>query len=175
MLAPRSFLAPLLLALSARATNVCNLQTQQQQQNPTTRTYAMIKPDVAGDREKVDLIKKRIQKAGLVIVREQRDQLSKHTCAQFYAEHQEREFFDSLVNFMSSGPVLKLELAGDNAVQQWRQLIGPTNSARAREEAPETLRALFGTDGQRNAAHGSDSAESAEREINLMFDDQGDG
>ena len=70
---------------------------------------------------------------------------------------------------MTSGPVLKLELEGPDAVARWRELIGPTNSNKARDDAPGSVRALFGTDGQRNAAHGSDAAESAAREIGLMF------
>ena len=86
-------------------------------------------------------------------------------------EHRERHFFSELVKFMSSGPVVKLELSGDDAVKRWRALLGPTNSVKAQKEAHKWIRALFGTDGQCNAAHGSDATESAARELALMFKD----
>ena len=63
----------------------------------------------------------------------------------------------------------KMELSGDDAIAKWRALIGPTDSNKAREEAPDSVRAKFGTDNQRNAAHGSDSTESAARELAMMF------
>ena len=85
------------------------------------------------------------------------------------AEHAERPFFAALVAFVSGGQVLKMELSGDDAIAKWRALIGPTDSNKAREEAPDSVRAKFGTDNQRNAAHGSDSTESAARELAMMF------
>ena len=132
-------------------------------------TFAMIKPDVADDDVAVTEIKRLIAGAGLKIEREERCKLSKRECETFYAEHCERPFFGGLVKFMSSGKSVKLELSGKHAIKRWRQLIGPTNSLKAREEAPGSVRALFGSDGCRNAAHGSDSPESAAREIALMF------
>lgn len=161
-------------------------------------TYAMIKPDVASDETKVTAIKAQIEESGLSIEREERCRLSRKQCEAFYAEHAGRSFFGDLVKFMSSGPVVKLELSGSNAIKRWRELIGPTNSEAAREKAPGSIRALFGTDNQRNAAHGSvrtqsplercplllrmlieptrvrlsgwqDSPESAAREIAMMF------
>ena len=77
---------------------------------------------------------------------------SRRDCEIFYAEHAERAFFGGLVSFMSSGPVVKLELSGKDAIKRWRALIGPTSSEKARVEAPSSLRALYGTDNQRNAA-----------------------
>ena len=132
-------------------------------------TFAMIKPDVASNEEAVAAIKAQILGAGLTIEREERCRLSQSLCETFYEEHKERPFFGGLVEFMSSGPVIKLELAGPDAIKTWRGLIGPTNSDKAREEAPDSVRALFGADGQRNAAHGSDAPESAARELGLMF------
>ena len=132
---------------------------------PTERTYAMLKPDVASDVETVLKIKAMIVDAGFTIVREESALLTEQQCAQFYAEHAERSFFGELTSFMSSGPVLKLELEAPDAIKRWRALIGPTNSHKAREEAPATIRALFGKDGQENAAHGSDAPEAAAREI----------
>lgn len=136
---------------------------------PVERTYAMLKPDVASDAEVVSKIKTMIADEGLTIVREQKTRLTRKQCEEFYAEHSSRSFFGSLTGFMSSGPVLKLELEGPGAIKKWRAMIGPTNSHKAREEAPKSIRALFGKDGQMNAAHGSDAPESAAREIGLMF------
>jgi nucleoside-diphosphate kinase len=119
------------------------------------RVLAMLKPDVAKDSATVNGIKAMIDGAGLTIEREERCRLSRRQCETFYAEHAERSFFPDLVRFMSSGPVIKLELSGSDAVKRWRTLLGPTNSAVAREKAPKSVRALFGTDQQRNAAHGS--------------------
>lgn len=70
---------------------------------------------------------------------------------------------------MSSGPVIVMELAKENAIQAWRELIGPTNSRKAREVQPNSIRAKYGTDEQCNAVHGSDSEASAEREIRFFF------
>merc|ERR1711935_883912 len=109
-----------------------------------------------------------INEAGLTIVREERCRLSRTECEEFYAEHSERPFFPGLVKFMSGGDVVKLELQGENAVRRWRELIGPTNSETARKEAASSIRALYGKDNQRNAAHGSDSLESAARELALI-------
>ena len=133
------------------------------------RTFAMLKPDIAADEATVRQIKARIEDAGLAIEREERGVLTREQCEEFYLEHQDRPFYASLVDFMCSGEVVKLELSGDDAVARWRALIGPTNSTVAREREPDSLRALYGTDGQANAAHGSDAPESAQRELALMF------
>ncbi len=74
---------------------------------------------------------------------------------------------------MTSGPVLALQLMGSDAVTAWRQLLGPTDPAKARQEAASSIRARYGTDGTNNAAHGSDSPENAEREINFFFPESG--
>lgn len=132
-------------------------------------TFAMIKPDVASDAAAVADIKRLIVEAGFVIEREKSTHLSLSKCESFYAEHKERVFFGELTEFMSSGPVVMLELSGEGAIKGWRQLIGPTNSDKARAEAPGSVRALFGADQQRNAVHGSDSPEAAAREIALML------
>ena len=123
----------------------------------------------AEENDLVAACKSLISEAGLTIEREERCRLSRRDCEAFYAEHKERSFFQGLVSFMSSGPVVKMELSGKDAIKGWRTLIGPTNSNTAREQAPSSIRARFGTDQQRNAAHGSDSPESASREIGLMF------
>jgi len=98
-----------------------------------------------------------------------RPQLSKDQAESFYAEHTGKPFFAGLIDFMTSGPVVALALAGVGAIKAWRDMMGPTNTARARAEAPRSLRALYGTDGTRNATHGSDSEASASREIKFFF------
>lgn len=133
------------------------------------RTYAMIKPDVSGNRKAVEEIRKLIAGADLTIVREERCRLSLALCEEFYAEHNERPFFPGLVKFMRSGKIIKLDLEGEDAVRRWRELLGPTNSDVARQEKPASVRARYGKDVQRNCAHGSDSLKSAVRELELMF------
>jgi len=87
----------------------------------------------------------------------------------FYEEHKGKPFFDSLIEYMSSGPCAALILSKENAIQDWRELMGPTKPDQARIEKPKSIRALFGTDTTRNACHGSDSPKSAEREIAFFF------
>lgn len=76
----------------------------------------------------------------------------------FYAEHKGKPFFEGLTQRMSSDAIVAMELVADDAVNKWRKLIGPTNSETARKEAPNSIRALYGTDGSKNAVHGSDSS-----------------
>jgi nucleoside diphosphate kinase len=93
-------------------------------------TFAMLKPDIASNKRAVADVKQMITDAGLTIEREERCKLSRTACEMFYAEHKERAFFKDLVKFVTSAPVIKLQLSGDNAIAKWRQLIGPTNSAK---------------------------------------------
>ena len=120
----------------------------------------------------------RIEAEGFTIIAKKRVRLSKKQAQAFYAEHAGRSFYENLTDFMSSGPVVALVLERKNAIAAWRALIGPTNSNVAREEAEAknpmddskwSLRALFGTDGQQNACHGSDSTFSAVRESTFFF------
>jgi len=134
----------------------------------TQRTYAMIKPD-AVKAGKVDEMQTLIKEAGFKIIKQKKMQLSEEKAKAFYAEHKERPFFGGLVNFMTSGETVLMILQKDNAIKDWRAFMGPTNSIKARSEAPQSLRAKFGTDGSKNACHGSDSPKSAHREIRLMF------
>ena len=92
--------------------------------------------------------------------------LSKEQAKAFYAVHKERPFYGALCDFMSSGPIVALVLQGEHAVTKYRELMGATDSKKA---APGTLRQKFGTDVERNAVHGSDSAENAKKEIYFFF------
>eukprot|EP00946_MAST-07B_sp_MAST-7B-sp1_P003761 g3761.t1 len=128
--------------------------------------------------DRAQAILERIQAEGFTVVAKRRMLLSKQQAQAFYAEHAGRSFFEGLTDFMSSGPIIALVLERVNAIAAWRALIGPTNSEDARKAAAEknpldvmkwTLRAQHGTDGQRNACHGSDSTYSATREIDFFF------
>eukprot|EP00118_Oscarella_pearsei_P000846 m.5952 g.5952 ORF g.5952 m.5952 type:complete len:371 (+) comp14541_c0_seq1:82-1194(+) len=132
----------------------------------TERTLAIIKPDAV---PKMGALFDIIASEGFTICHVKMTQLSRKTAAEFYEEHTGRHFFDRLLDFMASGPSIAIELMAPNCIKKWRQLLGPTNSAKAREEAPSSIRAKFGTDGTQNACHGSDSPSSAEREIGFFF------
>jgi len=130
------------------------------------QTLALIKPDAI---ERADEIEEIILNHGFMILQKRRIQLTPEQTSEFYSEHYGKMFFPSLVAFMSSGEILALVLTRKDAIDYWRNVIGPTHTSKARDEAPESIRALFGTDNQRNAVHGSDSADSATREIHFFF------
>lgn len=130
------------------------------------RTLAIIKPDAVSKAEEIEDI---ILRTGFTILKKRWIHLSPEQCSEFYNEHSSKIFFPSLVAFMSGGPIVVMELAKQNAILTWRVLIGPTNSKKAKEQQPESIRAKYGTDEQCNAVHGSDSEASAEREIRFFF------
>uniref|UniRef100_A0A8C2Z0J3 Nucleoside diphosphate kinase homolog 7 n=1 Tax=Cyclopterus lumpus TaxID=8103 RepID=A0A8C2Z0J3_CYCLU len=130
------------------------------------RTLALIKPDVVN---KVGDVLERICSSKLLVTKAKMTTLSWKQAADFYVEHQSKPFFSNLVQFASSGPVVALELMGDEAVSIWRRLLGPADSSAARKEAPQSVRAQFGTDGVKNVGHGSDSLAAAARELEFFF------
>jgi len=132
------------------------------------RTLAIIKPDAIEESAKILSF---IENHGFGILQQRRLHMTPEQCSDFYAEHYGKMFFPSLVSFMSSGPIIAMVLAKENSILEWRDLLGPTSSHRARETHPESLRAIYGTDDQRNAVHGSDSQKGAEREIRFFFPD----
>ena len=91
------------------------------------------------------------------------------TASVFYGEHKGKPFFPTLIDFMTSDVSVGMELVWENAIGHWRKVLGPTNYQVAKETAPGSIRALFGTDGTRNACHGSDSKPSAQRELDFIF------
>ena len=109
---------------------------------PLEKTYGMIKPDAvrAGA---VGEILKAAEDAGFTVVRTMETRLSAERAGEFYAEHRGKPFFDGLVAFMSSGPIVACCFAKQNAILDWRKLMGPTNTFKARDEAPHSLRARF--------------------------------
>ena len=130
-----------------------------------TRTFSIIKPD-ATRRNLTGAINARIEEAGLRIIAQKRIQMSEDQAKSFYAVHAERPFYGELVSFMTSGPVVVQVLEGADAVPAYREVMGATNPANA---APGTIRGDLATETQMNVTHGSDSPESAAREIALFF------
>lgn len=130
-------------------------------------TFAMIKPDAVKDKN-VGKIITMIEDNTFEIVRMRKVKLSKDLAKEFYAVHKERPFFDDLVEFVTSGPVIVMALEKENAIKAWRDLMGATNP----EEAEEgTIRKKFGTNIGSNAVHGSDAPETAQTELSLIFPD----
>ncbi|CAF1346040.1 unnamed protein product [Rotaria magnacalcarata] len=130
------------------------------------RALALIKPDAVNKADDIEAI---ILNHGFSILQKRRVTLTAEQCSDFYSEHYGKKFFPSLVAFMTSGPIVAMVLSKENAIQQWRELIGPTNSTVAKETHPDSIRAFFGSNEQKNAVHGSDSVVSAEREIRFFF------
>ena len=110
-----------------------------------------------------------IEQSGLIIAEKAYLQLTKERAGGFYAEHKGKPFYPALTEFMTSGPIWVLVLAGADAIVMWRKLMGPTDSDAARESDPDSIRAKFGTNKTFNACHGSDSPSSASREIRFYF------
>ena len=131
------------------------------------RTLSIIKPDAVG-KNVIGEIVARFEKAGLKVVAMKMLQLDDDKAGGFYAEHRERPFFKDLVSFMTSGPVVVQVLEGEDAVAKNRDLMGATNP---KDAAAGTIRADFAQTIDENAVHGSDSAESAAREVAYFFED----
>lgn len=123
----------------------------------TNRTFTMIKPDAVRNGH-IGAILEKITSAGFKIVAMKYTQLSKRDAQEFYAIHKERPFFGELVTFMTSGPIVSAILEKENAVEDFRALIGATNPA---EAAEGTIRKLYAADIAENAIHGSDSDQNA--------------
>jgi nucleoside-diphosphate kinase len=129
------------------------------------RTLSIIKPDAVA-KNVIGEIYARFEQAGLHIVASRMLRLSEATASGFYAEHRGRGFFPALIEFMTSGPVVVQVLEGENAVARNRELMGATNP---KDAAPGTIRADFAQTIDANAVHGSDSPQSAAREIAYFF------
>jgi len=129
------------------------------------RTFSIIKPD-ATSRNLTGAINAMIEKAGLRIVAQKRALISREQAERFYAVHRARPFFRELVDFMTSGPVVVQVLEGVNAIAAYRDLMGATDPAKA---APDTIRKVFARSIGENSVHGSDAADTAEKEIAQFF------
>ena len=132
------------------------------------RTFSMIKPD-ATERNLVGAITTMIEDSGLRIIASRRTRMTPEKAAQFYSVHSERPFFQSLCDFMCSGPIIVQVLEGENAVLKNREVMGATNP----EDADEgTIRKQFAVSLEKNSVHGSDSHENAKIEIDQFFTEE---
>ncbi|MEO0960986.1 MAG: nucleoside-diphosphate kinase [Pseudomonadota bacterium] len=131
------------------------------------RTFSIVKPD-ATKRNITGKVIDRLETAGLRVIASKRLQLTKEKAEGFYAVHKERPFFNDLVAFMTSGPVVVQVLEGENAIAKNREVMGATTPA---EAAPGTIRADFAESIEANSVHGSDAPETAAEEIKYFFSD----
>lgn len=129
------------------------------------KTFAIIKPDAIKQKNTGKIIDI-IENNNFEILRIKKIKLSKKKAELFYDMHKDKPFFKELVTSMSSGPIVIMVLAKENAVIEWRNLMGATDPLQA---APGTIRKLYGTDIGKNTVHGSDSLETSKREIGLFF------
>jgi nucleoside-diphosphate kinase len=130
------------------------------------RTLCIVKPDAVARPGSAGEILRRVEAAGLRIIGLKLLRLSEEQARGFYAVHKARPFYGDLVKFMTSGPVVIAALEGENAIARWRELMGPTDVAKAPKG---TIRGDLGTDVERNAVHGSDAPATARIEIAYFF------
>jgi len=131
------------------------------------RTYAMLKPD-AVKRRLTGKILARFEERGLKVIAAKTLMISEDLAKQHYAEHSEKPFFNDLISYITSGPVFAMVLEGDDVISLVRKMVGATNP---KEAEVGTIRGDYAIDLGRNVIHASDSEASAEREINLFFDE----
>ena len=129
------------------------------------KTFSIIKPD-ATKRNITGSINKIIEENNLEIIAQRRIKLSKHQAEGFYSIHKDKPFFNDLIEYMTSGPVVIQVLYGENSVEKYRKIMGATNPENAEIG---TIRKEYALNIQENSVHGSDSEENAEREINYFF------
>ncbi len=129
------------------------------------RTLSIVKPNAVG-RNLIGAVVKLLEEGGLRVVAMRMTRLTKEQARAFYEVHQSRPFYNSLVEFMTSGPVVPMVLEGENAIQRNREIMGATDPAKA---AAGTIRRLYGENVERNAVHGSDAPETARQEIAFFF------
>jgi len=129
------------------------------------RTLSIVKPDAVANNA-IGGVLGIIEKGGLKIIASKMIHMSRAQAERFYAVHKERPFFGDLTKFMSEGPVVVSVLEGANAIDRYRELLGATNPEKA---GPGTIRQMYGTNVERNAAHGSDAPDTAAVEIAFFF------
>lgn len=129
------------------------------------QTLSIIKPDAVRENISGKIISM-IEDSGLKIKQMKKINFSPELASEFYAVHKERPFYQDLVNFMTSGPAIVMELEGDDAISRYRTLMGATNPSDA---APDTIRGRYAKSIDENCVHGSDAPETAATEINLIF------
>jgi len=132
------------------------------------RTLVMIKPDGV-ERNLIGKVIAIFEENGLRVVALKKTRLSKEQAKAFYIVHKERPFYESLTDYMSSGPIVAIVLEGENAIKKVREIMGATDPKEAKDG---TIRKLFGIDKEKNTVHGSDSPESASKEIPFFFSEK---
>jgi len=136
---------------------------------PIEQTVAIIKPGLAPEQRQE--IQKKIQESGFIVAAKKEQHLTKEIAQEIYKSASEKPYFNDLVNLMSSGETEILVLSRENAIEGWRDEIGPVDPKNAKQEKPDSLRAIFGVDVLKNAVHGASTKEQAEKEIKLFFGD----
>jgi nucleoside-diphosphate kinase len=131
----------------------------------TESTLLIVKPDGVR-RRLIGEVLRRVEEHGLTIEDLRTETIGRETAEEHYGEHRDKPFFGELVEFITSGPIVVAKVTGDNAISVWRELMGPTDPADA---PPGTIRGDFATIISENIVHGSDSPESAARELKLFF------
>uniref|UniRef100_A0A8C3YA00 NME/NM23 family member 8 n=1 Tax=Catharus ustulatus TaxID=91951 RepID=A0A8C3YA00_CATUS len=134
---------------------------------PEEQTFALIRPDAAKTHK--DEIMKKVKEAGFSISKIKEQALTREMAAEFYKDHEGKPFFEQLVDCMAQGPSVIMVLSKENAVEEWRQLMGPTDPEEAKKTCPESIRAQFAHDILSNAVHGSSNLEHAQRSIQFAF------
>ncbi|XP_027753559.1 nucleoside diphosphate kinase 7 isoform X1 [Empidonax traillii] len=134
------------------------------------RTLALIKPDAM---HKIGELIDIIINSGLTITKAKMMRLSRKEAADFYVDHRAKPFYHELLQFITSGPVLAMEILGDDAVSKWKAIVGPANPAATETDTLDSIRENFGHGGLRDAAHGPDSVASAAKELELFFPSSG--
>ncbi|KAM9795346.1 nucleoside diphosphate kinase homolog 5 [Neosynchiropus ocellatus] len=130
------------------------------------KTLAILKPDVVHVCDEIEDV---ILKSGFSILQKRKVQLTPEQCSDFYADHYGKLFFSGLTAYMSSGPIIVMSLAREDAVAHWKSIIGPASSVNNPASNPDCLRARYGTTDLKNGLHGSESQLAAERELKFMF------
>ena len=133
----------------------------------TERTYAMVKPDGV-KRGLVGEVVKRLEQKGFSVVGMKLMQISQETAQTHYGEHEGKPFFEDLVSFITSGPVVAMVVEGENAIGEWRKMMGATNP---KDAELGTIRGDYATTIDENVVHGSDAPATAEREIGIFFEE----
>ncbi|XP_043988410.1 thioredoxin domain-containing protein 6 isoform X1 [Gambusia affinis] len=136
---------------------------------PQQRTLAVIKPDALEEHR--DTILEEIQGRSFTVAQMKETVLSREMAEEFYKEHREKPFFTQLVDFMCRGPCMMLVLTKENAVEEWRAMMGPSDPEKAKETSPQSLRARFAADILHNSVHGSSNEQHAEEKIRFVFGD----
>lgn len=135
-------------------------------------TLALIKPCAFARPVVENDVRSILVRNKFYIIRSKIVKLDKESVSRFYEEHHKRFFYNRLINHMSSGPLSALVLAKDNAIKEWRSLMGPTKVLKTIHENPDSLRGLYGLSDSRNGLHGSDSEESAKRDIEFFYPEE---